>query len=51
MPLDSGDTALEYLLRPEIAGSFTALPTSAGSMYDPGLLVRGGEARLRVVPR
>jgi uncharacterized protein YfaS (alpha-2-macroglobulin family) len=49
--LDAGSTAIEYLLRPEIEGAFAALPASAGSMYDPGLLVRGGEARLRVTAR
>ena len=37
-----------FTTRPEIEGTFTALPTSAGSMYDPGLLTRSGEARLRV---
>lgn len=49
--LEAGETRIEYLLRPEIAGAFTALPTSAGSMYDPDLLVRGGEARLRVTEK
>jgi len=29
--LDAGDTAIEYLLRPEVPGTFTALPASAGS--------------------
>jgi uncharacterized protein YfaS (alpha-2-macroglobulin family) len=48
--LDAGDTVIEYLLRPELEGTFTALPTSAGAMYDPDLLVRGPEARLRVAP-
>lgn len=46
--LESGETRIEYLIRPEIGGTFTALPTSAGSMYDPALLVRGAEAKLRV---
>lgn len=46
--LQSGDTRIEYLIRPELEGSFTALPTSAGSMYDPGLSTRSAEARLRV---
>ena len=49
--LEDGETAIEYLLRPEVPGTFTALPASAGSMYDPGLLVRGGEAKLRIVGR
>jgi uncharacterized protein YfaS (alpha-2-macroglobulin family) len=48
--LDAGETVIEYLLRPELEGTFTALPTSAGAMYDPDLLVRGPEARLRVAP-
>ncbi len=48
---DEGDTAIEYLLRPEMAGSLTALPASAGAMYDPDLLVRTGEARVRVEAR
>jgi hypothetical protein len=47
---EAGDTVIEYLLRPELEGAFTALPTSAGAMYDPDLLVRGPEARLRVAP-
>lgn len=47
--LGSGDTVIEYLVRPEIAGAFTALPPSAFGMYDPALATRGGEARLRVV--
>jgi hypothetical protein len=46
--LESGETRIEYLIRPEIEGAFTALPTSVGCMYDPALLVRGAEARLRV---
>ena len=48
--LDKGDTVIEYLLRPEVTGAFTALPTSAGPMYDPDLRVRSAEARLRVTP-
>ncbi len=49
--LEAGATVIEYLIRPEIAGAFTALPSSAGPMYDPDVLVRGSEARLRVVAR
>ncbi|MCC6650322.1 MAG: hypothetical protein IT348_04145, partial [Candidatus Eisenbacteria bacterium] len=48
--IESGDTVIEYLLRPEVPGAWTALPASAGSMYDPDLLVRSGESRLRIVP-
>lgn len=44
-----GRTVIEYLVRPEIAGRFTALPTSAFGMYDAALATRGGETRLRVV--
>ena len=47
--LGEGTTVIEYLVRPEIAGTFTALPTSAFGMYDPALGTRSGEARLRVV--
>jgi len=47
--LDPGETVIEYLARAEIAGTFTALPTAAGAMYDPDLLVRGGEAQVQVV--
>ena len=46
--LDAGETSIEYLLRPEVTGTFTALPASAASMYDPGLLVRSPEATLRI---
>lgn len=49
--IDDGDTVIEYLIRPELEGAFTALPTSAGDMYDPDLLVRGREARLTVAPQ
>ncbi len=37
---------LEYLCRPEMAGSFTALPTNASSMYIPDLEARSNEERL-----
>jgi len=46
--LESGDTVIEYLVRPELAGSFTALPTTAGGMYDPDLRTRGEEAKVTV---
>jgi hypothetical protein len=49
--LDEGTTVLEYLIRPELSGTFTALPASTGPMYDPGLLVRSGEQRLVVVAK
>ncbi|MCE9626582.1 MAG: hypothetical protein K8R56_01550, partial [Candidatus Eisenbacteria bacterium] len=47
--LPQGSTVIEYLVRPEIAGRFSALPTSAFGMYDPTLGTRGGETKLRVV--
>jgi len=46
--LEQGETVIEYLDRPEMAGSFTALPTNASSMYIPDLEVRSKEERLRV---
>ena len=49
--LDSGETVIEYLIRPELAGAFTALPARVTGMYDPDLGGRSGEARLRVVGR
>ncbi|HVP15270.1 MAG TPA: alpha-2-macroglobulin family protein [Terriglobales bacterium] len=41
--LDEGDTVLEYLVRPETAGTLIALPASLSAMYDPDLVVRSGE--------
>jgi hypothetical protein len=49
--LDEGDTVIEYLARPEIAGTFTALPASAGTMYDPDLLVRSAEQKVSIVEK
>jgi uncharacterized protein YfaS (alpha-2-macroglobulin family) len=49
--VDAGETVVEYLLRPEIAGAFTALPASAGPMYDPDLVARGDQVRLRVTAK
>ena len=46
-----GDTVIEYLVRPELAGSLIALPASAGAMYDPDLLARTGETVVRVTGR
>jgi uncharacterized protein YfaS (alpha-2-macroglobulin family) len=46
--LESGDTVIEYLVRPELAGTFTALPIEAVGMYEPELLTRGGEAKVTV---
>lgn len=46
--VETGDTVIEYLARAEIAGSFSALPASAGAMYDPTLHVRSPEAAVRV---
>jgi uncharacterized protein YfaS (alpha-2-macroglobulin family) len=46
-----GDTVIEYLVRPELAGRLVALPARAGAMYDPDLLVRTGETVVRVMGR
>jgi hypothetical protein len=46
--LDQGETVIEYLYRPEMAGAFTALPTNASSMYMPDLEVRSKEVRITV---
>lgn len=46
--VETGETVIEYLARVEIAGEFSALPVSAGAMYDPTLLVRSPEALVRV---
>ena len=46
--LESGDTVIEYLVRPELAGVFTALPPEASGMYEPELLVRGAEQKVTV---
>ncbi len=48
--LEPGDTVLEYLVRPEMAGTISALPASAGAMYDPDLLVRSSGLELTVAP-
>ena len=49
--LPSGTTVIEYLIRPELVGRFTALPTSAFGMYDRTLMTRGAEQVLRVGDR
>jgi uncharacterized protein YfaS (alpha-2-macroglobulin family) len=46
-----GDTVIEYLVRPELAGRLVALPASAGAMYDPDLVARTGETVLQVTGR
>ena len=46
-----GDTVIEYLVRPELAGSLVALPASAGAMYEPDLLARTGEWVVKVTGR
>ncbi|MFN8587460.1 MAG: carboxypeptidase regulatory-like domain-containing protein [Candidatus Eisenbacteria bacterium] len=48
--VEAGDTVIEYLLRPEIPGLWTALPAFVGGMYDPGISARSAEARLRIMP-
>ncbi len=49
--LPQGRNVIEYLLRPELEGTYTALPTRASAMYAPDLVVRGREERLTVAPR
>lgn len=49
--LPQGRSVIEYLLRPELEGGFTALPTRVTGMYAPDLEARGGEERLTVAPR
>ncbi len=46
--IEAGETVVEYLLRPEITGEFTALPAEASGMYRPELRDRSAEARLEV---
>ncbi len=42
---------IEYLYRPEVAGSFTALPANASSMYLPELAARSSEGRMIVAEK
>jgi hypothetical protein len=49
--VEQGDTVIEYLARPEMAGRFTALPATLEAMYDPNLGTRTGEATVTVAPR
>ena len=48
--LPEGDTVIEYLVRPELAGRLVALPAAAAGMYDPDLVARSGEQVLVVGP-
>ena len=48
--LDAGDTVIEYLVRPEVAGTMIALPVTGSGMYDPELIARSREQRLTVAP-
>jgi uncharacterized protein YfaS (alpha-2-macroglobulin family) len=43
-----GETVIEYLARAEVGGAFTGLPVTAYAMYEPELLVRSGEERVRI---
>ena len=45
---EKGETVIEYLVRPELAGAFTALPATASGMYLPELEVRSREERITV---
>jgi alpha-2-macroglobulin len=49
--IGEGETVIEYLMRPEMAGVFTALPAAVEAMYDPSLGTRSGEAVVNVVAR
>ncbi|HEU4941054.1 MAG TPA: alpha-2-macroglobulin family protein, partial [Candidatus Eisenbacteria bacterium] len=49
--LEKGETVIEYIDRPEMGGSFTALPTTVSSMYMPELTSRSGEDRVIVRER
>lgn len=49
--IGEGETVIEYLMRPEMAGVFTALPAAVEGMYDPNLGTRSGEAIVNVVAR
>ena len=49
--IGEGETVIEYLMRPEMAGRFTALPATVEAMYDPSLGTRSGEAIVNVVAR
>lgn len=49
--LPQGRSVIEYLIRPELEGAYTALPTRATGMYAPDLVARGREERLTVTPR
>ncbi len=49
--LEQGETVIEYLYRPEVAGSFTALPANASSMYLPELAARSSEGRMIVAEK
>jgi uncharacterized protein YfaS (alpha-2-macroglobulin family) len=46
--VDEGETVIEYLVRPEMAGVFTGLPAEVSGMYQPELRTRSGEARVEV---
>ena len=48
--VEAGETVVEYLVRPEMAGTLSALPASAGPMYDPDLLVRSAAMEWTVAP-
>ncbi len=49
--LDEGETVIEYLVRPEIGGTFAALPATVSGFYDETLAARSGEMTVSVVGR
>ena len=44
-----GTTVIEYLVRPELAGRFVALPTETFGMYDRAIAARGAQQSVVVV--
>ncbi|MEY4069564.1 MAG: hypothetical protein RL721_178 [Candidatus Eisenbacteria bacterium] len=44
-----GTTVIEYLVRPELAGRFVALPTETFGMYDRTIAARGAQQSVVVV--
>jgi hypothetical protein len=49
--VEEGNTVIEYLVRPEMAGRLIGLPANGGAMYDPDLAARSGEIVVKVSGR
>jgi uncharacterized protein YfaS (alpha-2-macroglobulin family) len=43
-----GEIVIEYLARAEVGGAFTGLPVTAYALYEPEILVRSSETRVRI---